>query len=371
MRLLIITHVQHCQEGTSYFGYGPYVKEMNLWLQHCDSAEVVAHISNRAVTPIDLPYAKKIKFSSIPSISLTSIKEIIRCIWLVPMICYRLFGAMRRADHIHLRCPGNIGLLGALVQLCYPSKCKTAKYAGNWDPAAQQPSSYTLQKRILSNASITKKMQVLVYGDWPDQSKNVRSFFTATYPKEKIPPPREPASGNPFRCLFVGSLAPGKRPLYALKWVKSCMEKGIVCRLDMYGEGAERKTLESFILKEGMQSYVTLHGNQDGATIEASYKQSDFLILPSKSEGWPKVVAEAMFWGVIPLATSISCVPWMLDFGRRGLLLSLNVEDDVTAFAKAISETKQLEQMILEGQQWSQKYTLEALEEGIRQQLCE
>jgi hypothetical protein len=40
---------------------------------------------------------------------------------------------MRVADHIHLRCPSNIGCWVACSN-SFPKTPKSAKYAGNWDP---------------------------------------------------------------------------------------------------------------------------------------------------------------------------------------------------------------------------------------------
>ena len=40
--------------------------------------------------------------------------------------------------------------------------------------------------RILSNTFLTKNMQVLVYGEWEGSSKNVKSFFTATYSELEV-----------------------------------------------------------------------------------------------------------------------------------------------------------------------------------------
>jgi hypothetical protein len=31
-----------------------------------------------------------------------------------------------------------------------------------------------------------------------------------------------------------------------------------------------------------------------------------------------KAIAEGMFWGCIPVGTAVSCVPFMLDEGKRG-----------------------------------------------------
>ena len=159
MNFLIITHVRHKLKGNQYFGYAPYVKEMNIWNTHVDTVEVVGHKIEEEVTAIDLPYQTNITFTEIPQISLTSFKAILASFFYTPIIFFKIVAAIRRADHIHLRCPGNIGLIGCIAQLFFPKKKKTAKYAGNWDPKAKQPRSYKLQKWILGNTFLTKKKQ--------------------------------------------------------------------------------------------------------------------------------------------------------------------------------------------------------------------
>jgi hypothetical protein len=60
--------------------------------------------------------------------------------------CPKLLGKCTRrcdCDHIHLRCPGNMGLIGCFIQMLFPSKTKTAKYAGNWVPNNLGPISYS------------------------------------------------------------------------------------------------------------------------------------------------------------------------------------------------------------------------------------
>lgn len=369
MNFLIITHVRHKFKEGHYFGYGPYVKEMNIWSAHVDTVEVVGHKMDAEVTAIDLPYQADVIFTEIPQISLTSLKAIAGSFFYTPIIFFKIIGAIRRADHIHLRCPGNIGLIGCFAQLFFPKKKKTAKYAGNWDPKAKQPRSYKLQKWILGNTFLTKNMQVLVYGDWPNQSKNIRPFFTATYRAKQIPELRIPKYSSPLRVLFVGSLVPGKRPLYALEFINACLQRGMDIRIDFFGEGNQRPVLEKYIETHQLQEMVTLHGNQKTETVQESYKNAHFLMLPSKSEGWPKVVAEAMFWGAIPIVTPISCVAWMLGQGTRGLLLDVDLAADVSAFAKAVKDPKSLEKMAVAGQEWSHQYTLDTFETSIKELL--
>ena len=369
MRFLVITLAPTLSENEAYYSYAPYVKEMNLWFSKVDQVTIVSPTSYDKKL-LKAPFERKdIKVVSIPAISFGTVATILKSILAIPVIGLKLLREMRKADHIHLRCPATITLLAAILQIFFPSKKKTVKYAGNWSPKAKQPLSYRLQKWIIGNPFLTKNMQVLVYGDWPRQTKNIKAFFTATYRDAEIPQVKEPNFGDQLHVLFVGSLSPGKRPLYVLKWVKSCLEQGLKIQIDIYGDGVERHNLEKYIQDNDLQNQVILHGNQPTEVIQKAYKESQFLILPSKSEGWPKVVAEAMFWGVIPLVTPISCVPWMIGEGSRGILLSLNIDKDVTAFAKAVENPILLKEMSVQGQKWSHQYTLDKFENSIKELL--
>ena len=110
----------------------------------------------------------------------------IQSILVIPKICRSIYKVMKQVNHIHLRCPGNVGILGCIVQVFFPLKSKTAKYAGNWDPKSKQPITYRLQKWILRNTFLSKNIKVLVYGNWPKKSKNILPFFTASYQQHEI-----------------------------------------------------------------------------------------------------------------------------------------------------------------------------------------
>jgi glycosyltransferase involved in cell wall biosynthesis len=209
-------------------------------------------------------------------------------------------------------------------------------------------------------------MKVLVYGEWPKQSKNIKPFFTATYPKEKIPAIRSREFKAPYRFLFVGSLASGKRPIYAMQVISELIKKGFDCKLDLYGEGTERSQIENYIQENQLSNSIKLHGNKGGKVLEEAFKESDFLLLPSQSEGWPKAVAEAMFWGVIPIATKVSCVPWMLREGERGILIEATLEQDVAKIEAHLLNLRGLNGMAEKAQKWSQHYTLDYFEQEIK-----
>ncbi len=367
MRFLVVTLAPTLlKEDGHLYSYAPYVNEMNIWFSAADNVTILSPNSHKGELLL-APFTRNdIDVQAVRTIAFNSFGRSIISLLSLPYIFLKLFKEFSKADHIHLRCPGSIGFLGVIVQIFFPKKTKTAKYAGNWDPSAKQPISYRLQKWLLNNTSLTKNMQVLVYGEWPNQSKNIKSFFTATYRNSKTKETVQRTIQEPYRFLFVGMLTIGKHPLYAVQLIENIHRSGVKCSLDFYGDGAERASLDTYIKENGMEDVVTLHGNKDADTVEAAYKTSDFLVLPSQSEGWPKVVAEAMFWGVITIVSKVSCVPWMLDYGKRGALLSMELSEDTNALKKLIADKSGLREMSQEAMDWSRQYTIDDFETEIK-----
>lgn len=367
MTFCILTHVPHGQEKNQYFAYAPYVREMNIWLKYVDEVYIVAPLELNERTAIHIQYENEnIQFRIIPKMDLLSLKSILMSIVNTPKISWQIFEAMKNADHIHLRCPGNIGLMAAIVQILFPRKPKTAKYAGNWDPKSNQPFSYRLQKWILSNTFLTKNMQVLVYGEWDGSSKNIKSFFTASYwEKDKIPVVTRNLE-NRILFVFVGTLSSGKQPLYTIQLVRELYDKGYDVSLSLYGNGKERENLQKYIFQNNLETIIHLKGNLSQDSIKKVYQESHFIMLPSQSEGWPKVVAEAMFWGCLPITTNVSCIGNMLDNGNRGLLLKMNIDDDVRQIIAILEDQEAYNSKVQKSILWSRKYTLDLFETEIK-----
>lgn len=366
MTLVIITHVPHIIEDNNYLAYAPYVREMNIWIKNAEKIILVAPIATCRKTTIDIRYRHdNIEFVAVENFDIVNIKSTLKTIYKTPRISWSIFKAMKDANHIHLRCPGNVGLLGSIIQIAFPNKIKTAKYAGNWDPRSKQPWTYKLQQWILGNTFLTRNMQVLVYGDWEGSSKNIKPFFTATYHDEdKLPISKKEFKGR-VDFVFVGTLVKGKNPLYAIQLVEFLSKKGYDVYLSLYGEGTERTTIEQYVKANQLEALIELQGNQSKETVQKAYQKSHFVILPSDSEGWPKAIAEGMFWGCMPLATPVSCVPFMLDQGKRGVLLTMDLEKDAKQIETLLNTQTDFDSKSENASEWSRNYTLDVFEREI------
>ncbi len=117
--------------------------------------------------------------------------------------------------------------------------------------------------------------------------------------------------------------------------------------------------------KHKLENQIVLHGNQNAEIVKQYYKNAHFLIFISRSEGWPKVVAEAMFWGCLPITTDVSCVNYMICNGERGKITEPNVEDIVGRVKYYLENQNEFEQSSDKAMKWSQQFTLEKFEEEI------
>ena len=343
---------------------------MNIWSKYLDKIILVAPLNLQQQTAIDIPYShQNIDFRKVSIFNFLTLKSSFQTLFKLPKIAFEIYKAMRNSDHIHLRCPGNMGLLGCIIQVFFPGKMKTAKYAGNWDLRSRQPLSYRFQKWILGNTFLTKNMHVLVYGEWENSTKNIKPFFTASYfEKDKIKVRTRELAGK-ISFLFVGTLSNGKQPLYAIKLIQNLHKNGNNVQLSIFGEGNERADLERYISENNLEDIVFLKGNQNQETIKAAYLENHFVVLPSLSEGWPKVVAEGMFWGCLPIASRVSCVPNMLGNGSRGVLLDMKLNEDTNVIQNLLNDTNLYQDKVNKAIHWSGNYTLDVFEDEIKKLL--
>jgi glycosyltransferase involved in cell wall biosynthesis len=382
MKLLVISDAPIILKNGLKEAYAPYVTEMDLWIQHATATTFLCP-TNYDKPLLTKPFKQQqTTIISVRRLEFNRFVSIFLSVCAIPVQIIILFNAMRSADHIHMRAPGNLTLLAGFVAMTLSRKCKTVKYAGNFSPTALQPLSYRLQKWLFSNRRLSKNTEVMVYGDWPNQSKNIIPFFTATY--------SEADKGNftktialPLQFMFVGTLSQNKNPQLLVELVLALNKRGVAAHAHFYGDGQMMEELKVMSSEFRVQSSefqkteFTFHGNQPAAVVKKGYENCHFLFLASQSEGWPKVVAEAMWHGCIPIATPVSCVPWMLGIpntqkvhtelmhiGSRGVLFE-NVQQTVDAIHYLVTNESMTESLSQKAQNWAQEYTLERFEAEI------
>ena len=92
MRFLVITYAEHKSDNNNIYSYRPFIKEMNLWLNHVDEFVLVAPFKNTNVSNIDSCYEFDAnKIYSIPSLHFKSLKRFLYSVLCLPKIIWVLF----------------------------------------------------------------------------------------------------------------------------------------------------------------------------------------------------------------------------------------------------------------------------------------
>jgi glycosyltransferase involved in cell wall biosynthesis len=367
MKLLITSHVIHYQHAGRLYAYGPYAREIDQWADLFRDIEI-ASPCRREVPPGDcLPFER-------PNIRILPQKEAggktlaakVGLIFSVPAMVLGLARAMRRADAIHVRCPGNLGLIGAVLAPLF-SRRIIAKYAAQWNGGDGEPFSARLQRAILR--SRWWKGPVTVYGAWPDSPRHVIPFFTSLLTAEQLERARASASrerrGPGLRVLYTGRLSKAKNVGVLLRAAARVRAAGHDVSVSVVGEGPERGTLEEIAKSEGIAAQVEFTGGLPFEAVIGHLEAADVLVLASETEGWPKSIAEGMAFGMACIGSNIGFVPQMLE--GRGFTVTPRDEDALTAaLLQVATSPDRLAPMRRAAAQWAQRYSLEGLRNALR-----
>lgn len=142
--------------------------------------------------------------------------------------------------------------------------------------------------------------------------------------------PRTP--DRPLAMVTLGRLAHQKGFDLLIEAVATAQLQGD-WRLDIWGEGRERKSLDASIDRRRLRQHVFLRGHAD-QPLEV-LRGADLFVMSSRHEGLGNVLIEAMACGVPVIATDCPHGPAeIVDGGRFGVLVPA---EDVPALARAIS----------------------------------
>ncbi len=127
--------------------------------------------------------------------------------------------------------------------------------------------------------------------------------------------------------LFVGNAVDVKgidRLLFAWKILLDefkAKNAHYALELEIIGDGPRRKRLERQARELGIANSVRFVGQRPQAEIAGRMRAADCLCLPSRSEGMPNVVIEALACGIPVVASDVGEVPFLIKDGVNGFVV--------------------------------------------------
>jgi glycosyltransferase involved in cell wall biosynthesis len=151
----------------------------------------------------------------------------------------------------------------------------------------------------------------------------------------RVPTARaEPAARAP-RVVFLGEIGERKGAFVLLEaWAKVGTEPDVPAGAHLTLAGDRGTELARAIVAErGLSDTVDVRSWLSPAEAAELLAGADVFVLPSRSEGQPMAVLEAMANGLCVVASDVGGIPELIDDGRSGLLVP---PDDVEALVAAL-----------------------------------
>lgn len=362
-KLVIISHTGHqFHPELGPVGWGPTVREINFLSKYWNEVVHIGCFKNIKPLGSSIPYKEKnIFFYAIPSFGGQFWWQKLDIPFKIPLILWRIQKSLKGATEVQIRLPMGIGL----ILLIY-FKCKSdrnfklwIKYATNWAQPSKSLSN-RLQKRLLEINWLN--CPVTINGKWDNQPNHCKTFenpclnldqfnFAESIVKSK-------SLETPFTFIFIGNLDLNKGIDIIINSLPSWPKK-YISKIHFVGDGPLMQTLKSN-LEEQMITFK-LHGFISQEEIFSLLAESHFLILPSKSEGFPKVIAEGWNFGCLPIVSNIGSISHYVENEKSGILLNdINSDSFIQALIKTTKlNTKQHREMISNGRSLAYQFTFE------------
>lgn len=199
---------------------------------------------------------------------------------------------------------------------------------------------------------------------------NVRLWPKAVDTERFTPAARTPemrsllTDGHPEAplVLFVGRISAEKSVERCIPIVETIRRRVPATRLAFVGEGPLYSELRA-----AAPPWCTFTGYLSGAELAAAYASGDVLLFPSTTETLGFAALESFASGVPVVAANAGGLPFVVEDGRTGVLVSPDVPDAAWAdpIARLITEAEARERMSQAGRAEAERWTWRASTETV------
>ncbi|MFH1502349.1 MAG: glycosyltransferase [Candidatus Eisenbacteria bacterium] len=361
-----------------YVTTGGFGRQMEALASHFD--EVVLCVPVARGTPVGAYRIESPNVSYCPLPPYRTQPQLLRA---APVMAWRILRNVGDWDIVNARLPDLTGWLGfAAARL---RKIPTfISLTGDWEEVilvrgetnARGAALWALRsyvrfylalERFAVRRSLTFACGRALYEKYKGIAPRIVMTVWTTVRESEIGEERDTCANDVVRLLFVGRLTRAKGVSYLMEALASLRAEGRSVTLDVVGDGETRAELERQTADLGLTSSVTMHGYKTlGDELIAHYRSADVFVLPSVSEGTPKVVLEAMSNAVPVVATNVGGLPTIVEPEETGLLVEPKSPAALaSAIARVIDDGALRRRLIHGGLSFARTQTIERSTEAL------
>jgi len=218
------------------------------------------------------------------------------------------------ADAIHAPIPGDVGTVALALALLF-RKPLFVRHCGNW--FATRTAAEWFWRWVMEKFAGGRNVMLATGGGTGEPSSRnaaVRWIFSTSlttremYARTRI----RIAPHDPARLVIACRQEPGKGTDLVIETLAALPDRMCTATLDIAGEGSCLAALKQLAIDRGVDRRVRFHGRLSHSDLMDLFSQADLFCYPTTSEGFPKVVLEALASGLPVITTNTSVLPVLI-----------------------------------------------------------
>lgn len=281
-----------------------------------------------------------------------------------------LLKEVRRADAVHAPIPGDVGTIGMLLAF-FLRKPLFVRHCGNW--LVQRTAAENFWKWFMEKFAGGRNVMLATGGNSgaPPSARNgmVRWIFSTSLTKQELDAcfiPRESFSQERVRLVIACRQEREKGTADVIESLRLLMQEFPEITLDVVGDGAALSDFKELAVTLGLSDRVIFHGKVVHSRVIELLQRATIFCYPTRaSEGFPKVVLEALACGLPVVTTRVSVLPDLIGNGCGALVNDTTPASIARAIADILSDERRYRSMSECAVATARQYSLEEWRDTI------
>lgn len=280
----------------------------------------------------------------------------------------KIWSEVAAADAVHTPIPGDVGTIG-MVFAVIQRKPLFVRHCGNW--MVQRTLAERAWKWSMERFAGGRNVMFATGGQPEPPSRrnpNLRWIFSTSLRLEEIDgnAARVLPEDGKIRLVIACRQEPRKGTSIVIESLPGILENFPDAFLDVAGDGSLLDELKRQAVASGCSDRIKFHGKVGQSEVIDLLKKAHVFCYPtSASEGFPKVVLEALSCGLPVVTSRVSVLPQLITPDRGVALEEPNASDVAEAVSEICRDPMRYREMSLRAIEIAKEYSLEKWRDEI------
>jgi glycosyltransferase involved in cell wall biosynthesis len=370
MHLLVISSKPCWRSNASHSGYatdGGFPFQMQFLSQLFDSTLLAVPVLPSGEVKGELPLSGR-NVNVLP-LDMPRSSGMFRKILVIPWLIkngWPILHAVRNADAVHAPIPGDIPTLGMLAAFIL-HKPLFVRHCGNW--AVQRTLAERFWRWFMERYGGGRNVMLATGGMTEPPSRynlNLAWIFSTSLTEHELQMLNEkPKRDSGLRLIIVCRQEVGKGTDLLVRSLPLILEAFPDASLDVVGDGSALPQLKMLASEIGVEQKVSFHGRVGHQQVLELLHRATLFCYPTRSEGFPKAVLEALACGLPVVTTRVSVLTHLISRGCGQLLDEATPNAITQAVKQCLTDEAAYLRMSLAAREVARGYSLECWRDTI------